>query len=216
TLNRSSGSISGPSARVPQQKQGGGSALVISYLHVIWSPDTQRLAFTFHVAAPSPSLHGIVLMNRDGTQTQVLLDQQNTFAPSYAEWDLERRMLITSNVFPLPPALAYHWGPKGTVLPGRLLSTQFLPAAPPLSPIGNPDGDASFTLWQPAVAQVTSFTDPSGTYRIHSWSTSFAAWSPDGRYLITDLSFFGLLTSPKVISASTQVFQVSDPSRDRS
>src|SRR2546423_2948291 len=145
-------------------------ALSVNHLHVIWSPDTQRLAFTFHVAAPSPSLDGIVLMNRDGTQTQVLLDQQNPFAPSYAEWDLERRMLITSNVFPLPPALAYHWGPKGTVLPGRLLSTQFLPAAPPLSPIGNPDGDASFTLWQPGLAQVISSTDPSGTsYTSHTW-----------------------------------------------
>ena len=215
-LKGASGSAGEPSARVPQQKQGGGSGLVISYQHVVWSPDNQRLAFTFHVAAPSPSLDGIVLMNRDGTQTQVLLDQQNPLAPSSAEWDLERRMLITSKVFPFPPALAYHWGPKGTVNPGRLLPTQFLPAAPPLSPIGNPDGDASFTLWQPAVAQVTSFTDPSGTYRIHSWSTSFAAWSPDGRYLITDLSFFGLLTSPKVISASTPFFQVSDPSRDRS
>src|SRR5947209_8303427 len=215
-LKAASGSAGDPSARVPQQKQGGGSGLVISYQHVVWSPDTQRLAFTFQLAAPSPSMDGIVLMNRDGTHAQVLLDQQNPLAPSYAEWDLERKRLITSNVFAFPPALAYHWGPKGTVLPGRLLPTQFLPAAPPLGPIGNPDGDASFTLLQPAVAQVTSFTDPSGTYRIHSWSTSFAAWSPDGRYLITDLSFFGLLTSPKVISASTPFFQVSDPSRDRS
>ncbi len=210
------GSAGKPSARVPQKKQGGGSGLVISYQHVIWSPDTQQLAFTFHLAAPSPSLDGVVLMNRDGAHAQVLLDQQNPLAPSSAEWDLERRRLITSNVFPFPPALAYHWGPKGTVNPGRLLPTQFLPAAPPLSPIGNPDGDASFTLWQPAVAQVTSFTDPSGTYRIHSWSTSFAAWSPDGRYLITDLRFWGLLASPEVISAGPPFFQGSDPSRDRS
>ena len=215
-LKAASGSAGEPSARVPQQKQGGGSGLVISYQHVVWSPDNQRLAFLFHLRAPSASLEGVVLMNRDGAHAQVLLDQQNPLAPSSAEWDLERRMLITSNVFPFPPALAYHWGPKGTVNPGRLLPTQFLPAAPPLSPIGNPDGDASFTLWQPGLAQLTSSTDPSGTYRIHSWSTSFAAWSPDGRYLITDLSFFGLLTSPKVISASTPFFQVSDPSRDRS
>jgi WD40 repeat protein len=214
-LKAASGSAGEPSARVPQQKQGGGSGLVISYQHVVWSPDTQRLAFTFHLAASSPSLDGIVLMNKEGTQTQVVLDQQNPFAPSSAEWDLERRRLITSNVFPFSPASAYHWGPKATVIPGRLLPTQFLPAAPPLSPIGNPDGDASFTLWQPALAQVTSSTDPSGIYRIHSWSTSFAAWSPDGRYLINDLNFWGLLTSPKVISAGMQVFQGSDPARDR-
>ena len=107
TLNRSSGSVSEPSARMPQQKQGGGSVPVISYLHVVWSPDTQRLAFTFHVAAPSPSLDGIVLMNRDGTQTQVLLDQQNPLAPSSAQWDLERRVLLTSKSFPFPPCAGY-------------------------------------------------------------------------------------------------------------
>src|SRR5205807_1144963 len=100
---------------------------------------------------------------------------------------------------PVPPCFGLSLGPKGTVIPGRLLPTQFLPAAPPLSPIGNPDGDASFMLWQPGLAQLTSSTDPSGTYRIHSWSTSFAAWSPDGRYLINDLNFWGLLTSTKVI-----------------
>ncbi len=214
TLNRSSGSISGPSARVPQQKQGGGSALVISYLHVIWSPDTQRLAFTFHVAAPSPSLDGIVLMNRDGTQTQVLLDQQNPLTPSYAQWDLERRVLLTSKSFPLPPALAYHWGPKGTVIPEQLLPTQFLPAAPPLGARGNPDGDASFTLWQPALTQV-AVAYSSEVYTTHSWRTSFAAWSADGRYLIPDLSFWGLLDSPEVISAETKFGKVTEIARER-
>lgn len=63
---------------------------------------------------------------------------------------------------------------------------------------------------------MTSFTDPSGTYTTHSWSTSFAAWSPDGRYLINNMSFFGLLDYPKLISAGTKSFQVTDTARDRS
>jgi hypothetical protein len=214
-LKAASSSAGDPSSRVPQQKQGGGSGLVISYQHVVWSPDAQRLAFTFHVAAPPPSLDGIVLMNRDGTQAQVVLDQQNPFPPSSAEWDLERKRLLTSNVFPFPPALAYHWGPKGTVIPERLLLSGALPAAPPLGARGNPDGDPSFTPWQPALTYETSVYS-SEVYSTHSWRTSFAAWSPDGRYLIPDLSFWGGLNSAESISAGTQVFQGSDPTRDRS
>jgi WD40 repeat protein len=213
-LNRALASPGEPVARGSHKKKGAGSGLVISYRHVIWSLDTQRLACTFHLAAPSSSWDGIVLMNRDGTQTQVLLDQQNPPAPSYAEWDLERRVLITSKTFPLPPASAYHWGPHGTVIPERLLPSGALPAAPPLSPIGNPDGDPSFTLWQPAVTHVT-VAYASEVYTSHSWSTSFAAWSPDGGYLITDLSFWGLLDSPEVISPDTRLGKVTDMARDR-
>ena len=101
------GSAGKPSARVPQKKQGGGSGLVISYRHVIWSPDNQRLAFLFHLLAPSASMEGVVLMNRDGAHAQVMLDQQKPLAPSSAEWDLERRVLLTSKSFPFPPCAGY-------------------------------------------------------------------------------------------------------------
>ncbi len=207
--------VSEPFSSGPQKKKGGGSVLVISYTHVLWSPDSQRLAFTFHLVAPSPSVEGVVLMNRDGMQTQVLLDQQIPLAPSSAEWDLQRRVLLPSTMFPLSPALAYHWGPHGTVIPERLLSTGALPAAPPLVPIGNPDGDPSFTLWQPALANVT-VAYSSDAHNIRSWSTSFAAWSPDGRYLITDISFWGALDSPELLSPGTRLVEVGGTARDRS
>jgi hypothetical protein len=212
-LSRALSSPSEPVARDPHKKQGAGSGLVISYRHVIWSPDTQRLAFLFHLLAPSASLEGVVLMNRDGAHTQVLLNQRNPLAPSSVEWDLERRVLLTSKTLPLPPAVAYHWEPEGTVLPGRLLPTQFLQVAPPLGARGNPDGDASFTLWQPAVTQVT-VAYASNVYTPHSWRTSFAAWSPDGRYLIPDLSFWGLLDSPEGISAETKSGKVTERARE--
>ena len=106
-LSRALASPSEPVARGPQQKKGAGSGLAISYRHVIWSPDNQRLAFLFHLLAPSPSMEGVVLMNRDGAHAQVLLDQQNPLAPSSAEWDLERRVLLTSKSFPFPPCAGY-------------------------------------------------------------------------------------------------------------
>ena len=106
-LTRALASPSEPVARGPQKKQGGGSGLVISYRHVIWSPDNQRLAFLFHLLAPSASREGVVLMNRDGAHAQVMLDQQKPLAPSSAEWDLERRVLLTSKSFPFPPCAGY-------------------------------------------------------------------------------------------------------------
>jgi WD40 repeat protein len=42
---------------------------------------------------------------------------------------------------------------------------------------------------------------------------SFAAWSPDGRYLIDDLSFWGLLDAPEVISADARFRKVTDVPR---
>jgi WD40 repeat protein len=201
-----------PVARAAQQKQGARRWLVISYRHVIWSPDTQRLACTFRVEAPSLSLVGVVLMNREGAHAQVLLAQQNPLAPSSTEWDLERSQLSTANAFPFPPALAYKWGPRGTVRPSRVLPPGALPAAPPLGVRGNPDGDPSFTLWQPAVTQVT-VVYYSYSFTFHGWITSFAAWSPDGRYLIDDLSFWGLLDAPEVISADARFGKDTDVPR---
>ena len=205
-------SPSEPVARAAQQKQGAGRGMVLSYMHIIWSPDNERLACTFRVGAPSPSLVGVVLMNRDGAHAQVLLARQNPLAPSSTEWDLERSQLIAANAFPFPPALAYQWGPRGTVRPSRLLPPGALPAAPPLRGIGNPDGDRSFTLWQPAVTQVTVAYFAHG-FTIHGWRTSFAAWSPDGRYLIADLSFRGMLDAPEVISPDARFGKVTDVPR---
>jgi hypothetical protein len=201
-----------PVARAAQQQQGAGRGMVLSYMHIIWSPDNERLACTFHVEAPSLSLVGVVIMNRDGTHAQVMLARQNPLAPSSTEWDHEHSQLIAANVFPFPPALAYQWGPQGTVRPLRVLPPGSLPAAPPLRGIGNPDGDRSFTLWQPAVTQVTLVYFAHG-YTIHGWRTSFAAWSPDGRYLIADLSFRGSLAAPEVSSPDARFAKVTDVPR---
>jgi WD40 repeat protein len=64
-----------------------------------------------------------------------------------------------------------------------------------------------FTLWQPGLTHERSvYTWHAST--THSWSTSFATWSPDGRYLITDLSFWGGLDSAESIAASNQFVTV--------
>jgi WD40 repeat protein len=169
------------------------SGLAIHYVHVIWSPDSQRLAFTFTLAAQSSVMNGVVLMSRGGAHPQVWFQHQHPTAPSYAEWDVERRKPIASTTVPLPPALAYHWGTYGTLLPKELPPTTSGPANLSRGPIGNPDGDHSFTIWQPALMHAILFTDASGSYSISTWRTSFAAWSPDGHYLVEGLGLPGLL-----------------------
>jgi hypothetical protein len=94
---------------------------------------------------------------------------------------------------PLSPALAYHWGANGTLVPETLLTDTGVPVAPAPGPVGNPIGDPSFTLWQPGSVNVTAMADSS---RLYSWSTILAAWSPDGRYLVDGMTLFGLLKPP--------------------
>jgi hypothetical protein len=185
----------------------GGTGLAILYVHVTWSPDSQRLAFTFTMTVQSSAMNGVVLMSRDGAHTQVWFQHQNPTAPSYAAWDARQRRPIVSTTFPSPPALAYYWGTHGTLLPRELLPTTSVSAIPSPGPIGNPDGDASFTIWQPALMHAILFADASGVSSVYTWRTSFAAWSPDGRYLVDGLGLSGLLAPPDRPFPSRKVLQ---------
>jgi hypothetical protein len=69
-------------------QKGGSAPPAIEYEQVIWSPDSQSLAFTFTLAAQQPSLHGIVLVNSDGGSEQVVLQRQPPSEPLDTDWDL--------------------------------------------------------------------------------------------------------------------------------
>ena len=183
---------------------------VIHFMHVMWSPDGHRIACTFTTPSVQPPVNGVVLMERDGGHSQVLLQPQSASDSFYAEWDLARsRSVHTSthshaSLMPLSPALAYHWSSNGTLVPETLLTPTGVPAVPPPGAIGNPEGDPSFTIWQPGAVSVTAMTESS---RLFFWSASFAAWSPDGRYLVDGIAPFGLLWSPAGrLFPSSQVF----------
>src|SRR6266702_2258172 len=126
-------------------------ALVLFYVHVTWSPDGQRLAFTFEIALQQPLLHGVVLMNSNDTNAQVLLQHQSASAPLYAEWDTQQTGSDPLNASPTapsftpaPPALAYHWSTGGTLVPETLLTDNQVPVAPQPGPIGSPAWLTSF------------------------------------------------------------------------
>jgi len=174
--------------------------IYITYVHVAWSPDGKLLACTFNTLSTQPPEDGVVLMPRDGGHSQVLLQKQSATAPFYAEWDLARSRSVpftppasAFSFMPLSPALAYRWGPDGTLVPETPLTHAGVPATPSPGPVGNPDGGPSFTIWQPGSVNVTAMADSS---RLYSWSTALVVWSPDGRYLVDGITLFGLLKPP--------------------
>jgi WD40 repeat protein len=156
--------------------------LSIEYMHVLWSPDGKRLAVTF-VDTEQPSLFfGLLLMDMKGQHAQVLLQPRTTSIHLDDEWDVVRGVPVL--LPPPPPALFYRWGTEGHLIPQASLSSKTMPPAPPTGPVGSPDGGQTFTIWQPGLASPLHLNNGLVVFR---FNTTFAAWSPDGRYIVEGL-----------------------------
>jgi hypothetical protein len=196
-------------------------SVALLYEHVLWSPDGKHLAVTFWadtglIGIPrtlpdgEPAiLDGVLVMNADGTAPQVLTAFASAYGPTEAVWDLAAGSLIATpqsgygpNGFGmLTPALAYRWQADGTLAPvGAPLDTITAPPAPPLGPVGVPDGASSFTAWQPGVVIAAVQTSPVAATHlpgVYVWQGApLAAWSSDGRYLLDGSAPAGLLVPP--------------------
>ncbi|HLI08122.1 MAG TPA: WD40 repeat domain-containing protein [Ktedonobacteraceae bacterium] len=162
------------------------SGLSIEYMHVLWSPDGKRLAVTF-VDTEQPSLfYGLLLMDMSGKHVQVLLQPRTASARFDDEWDVVRGVPV--RLPPPAPALIYRWGGQGHLIAQAPLSSKAMPPAPPPGLVGSPDGGQWFTVWQPGLANPISLSNGLIVFR---FSTSFAAWSPDGRYIVEGLGLQG-------------------------
>ncbi len=161
------------------------------YSHLLWSPDGQRLALTFSTATFVPPLNGVLLINMDGKHPQILLRVQSPSNPLYTEWDVKRGVAVP--LAPLRPAVAYRWGASGSLIPIIPITSNQVPSPLPPGPVGNPTGSSTFTIWQSGFANWMLLEHQSSVY---TWSTDFAAWSPDGRYLINGIGLKGLLSRP--------------------
>lgn len=171
---------------------------IIYYQHIIWSPEGHRLALTFSVyplsqATPSVLLRydGVIVVQTSGALSQILLRPQELTVPLSTAWDLtQNRPFETPPVPPYAsspafvwdvtraPALAYRWS-GGAIAADTPLRSDAPPAASSGGLVGNPDGGARWSIWQPGVVEV-----PFRGSNFLIWNTSFTAWSPDGRYLI--------------------------------
>ena len=185
---------------------------IISYQNVTWSPDGRSIALVFVAYFPSdssaPVFEGVTLfqLTRQPVQTVFLMQQPAISSLYYLLWNLPQGTATVVNAHTplsaevtssLRPALAYRWLPNGS----------FVPVSSDLSaPIGNPDGDSTFTPWQSgSLARVTESGDkPFQLPGIYVWATFFTAWSPDGRYLATQISLLGRVTWPGQQPPSSQ------------
>ncbi len=113
---------------------------------------------------------------------------------------------------PLPPALGYSWGEGDQLVPDTPLNAGTAPPLPSVGPVGVPGGGSrslsgslatmGFSssryqegVWAPAptsrvgvqLVLQTSSHQQIETPGVYTWQTAFAAWSPDGRYLVGPL-----------------------------
>lgn len=174
--------------------QGEALATMIVYTHILWSPDGHHLACTFFIQT-DPSAHGVVLMNSVGAAPQVLLTRQALSSSFSEEWQIFPHASPHPRSLSVPAALAYHWGASGALTPDSRLADQTIPASSSAGPVGNPDGDPSFSIWQPGVLSTMwgGSSSPGASHLSTTWKTSFAAWSPDGLFLVEGMNLSALL-----------------------
>lgn len=176
------------------------------YDGLVWSPDNKRLATPFAVdyaSAPLDStrpfvrLYGMYVVGVDGNNDHATAITEGAKWVDIAEWNMKTLQPVPFTpplgsasqggyTRLLPASLRYSWRPDGTLAGEAPLSMASAPASPPLGPVGNPDGGASFTIWQPIYAgpDVGSSQTPIYPAMFAMTEGQALAWSPDGTYLL--------------------------------
>jgi hypothetical protein len=167
----------------------------IRYLQMLWSPDGKSLAIVFGAVTRVQTYEGVLLAHMDGTHPRVLLYPEpwqvdpTRWAP--LQWNLQSGTAVAQKAS--ASALTYAWNVHD-MLVARVPVDSATPSSPYATlPPGNPAGDHIFSIWQPGRPLILSLMHTPGAYL---WSSSFAAWAPDGRFLITNFQVNGLMEPP--------------------
>jgi hypothetical protein len=175
-------------------------SVILYYQTITWSPDKQHLALLFNLHTRSQvggaAFSGVLIFDANKQTSRVFLQQQDTTSfyqtssSAYLEWDTKSGQTIATpfveNIDPfvyssnIPVAQAYTWDNDGTLMPHFQNTTR-------TTKVGNPNGDTSFTIWQPGNVELIKQDETGGiTFSpgVFVWSVLFTTWSPDGRYLI--------------------------------
>jgi hypothetical protein len=164
---------------------------------IVWTPDSKQLVIPFGYWNYTPleqkvdcrrESAGVVVLDTSGKLVKFLLREKHSAFESL-RWNVQTGEVADLDT--LPSALAYRWGSGGELTPIAPLSTVTPAHASSPDPIGDPAGDSTFSMWQPATIFLsrppTHAPTGSGAYTL---STEFSALSPDGRYLIPDLYLY--------------------------
>ena len=176
----------------------------IYYQNMLWSPDGHNLALLFYAETSTtptaPRIDGVFLLGKDDKQRVFLRQETLKEAKSYprVRWDIHQGVATvvpnpaftvnSTGVISISSSLSYHWG-AGDVLVPDTQTENASPSATALSPVGNPDGDSSFSIWQPGQIYYITRGENGSLYvpGVFVWQTVFPAWSPDGRFLVKEL-----------------------------
>lgn len=168
---------------------------LIFYSTLLWSHDERSFALNFQASRRTSegtiiTHYGIALVPITDSGARAMI----TDASGLVVWDLQTGKPITTAsdagilLFSLTmsPASSYHWS-RSTLAPGGSLAPAPHPV-PITGAIGDPATGAPFGPWQPGTLIIfRPFT---------LWYTVFASWSPDGRYLATNISLGGQIDLP--------------------
>ncbi len=192
----------------------------IAYQSMMFSRDDNELALSFAMTIFQPSgfvyLAGLDIINLKNMGATILLQPRNS--GSYTEWDLfqqktvilpKESMVYSGPSSDFPPSLEYHWDNDGNIIPDPPLQNEDVPSASDsMGQIGNPDGDQSFSIWQSGYINYANRLTPTTNViynpGVYTWQTSFAAWSPDMRYLISGATIEGRVKVAGIQAPSAQ------------
>lgn len=178
------------------------------YQGMIWSPDSKRIALPFGVdyatqplgaaANALTQLFGVYVVDANGSNDHAAAYTEDATWVQIDEWNMKTLKpavftppadAITRQGSPrfYPASLSYSWRSDGTLAGATPLYPTSAPPAPPLGPVGNPDGGASFTIWQPGFVGLDEgkdFQNPVYPAQFEWSPGQVIAWSPDGTYLL--------------------------------
>ncbi|HEX6799574.1 MAG TPA: hypothetical protein VF116_17840 [Ktedonobacterales bacterium] len=179
------------------------NAPFLMYDYLLWSRDGSRFALVFALSTEKSQFTGIAVVTTTGRVERVVATQ--LFGAGYLIFDLAAGSAREAGTAPdasgqavvisAPPALAYRWSAAGQLVSvDALTSTSAPTTSPPVGPIGNPNGDPRFTIWQPGVLQChVVYGAVQQTTGVYFYNAFLTAWSPDGRYVAAFFATAGRL-----------------------
>jgi hypothetical protein len=184
----------------------------VHFFSLGWSPDDQHVAITYTVfdsatrLTPDHLLDAglLVVDTRSGTAT-IIHGDSGYFATvgattGFPVWNVATGTEISASA-PAELGLTYSWANKSAPAPlAQITGTvSRLPRdAGAHSPVGNPTGGTTFTIWQPGIVAGPQRTSLGGGHAV--FLTDFATWAPDG-VRVTYLSAGVTLPSPQAPSS---------------
>lgn len=185
----------------------------VNYFSLGWAPDGHHLAIIFTAFTSEDIITtdtewdaGLIVLDTERGTARVLHGDSGFFAlpgspaNGFPIWNVATGAEVSA--FSPDSGLAYAWNARGMPYPivkARGSFNQLPITAGPRYPIGNPDGNSTFTIWQPGLILGSGANVGAAIF-----TTVFPSWSPDGQYvtLITAGAQLPLAQQPTVADSS--------------